>query len=154
MMDPMAIVDDFIRESTEHITVKNPATGEDVTFVGKRFKDAQDYVKVRKKQEGRQNTLDKSKTGIPVTILTAIVEKHPDSFKDAKALSDGRSEIYVTSQEEMQMATTLEMGMVDPELSWADAVIWIRTIFPLCSTIATELNKINTEIAVERAKND
>jgi hypothetical protein len=154
MMDPMAVVDDFSRESTEQITVKNPVTGEDVTFVGKRFRDAQDYVKVRKKTEGRQNALDKGKSGIPVTIPTSIVVKYPDSFKDAKPLVDDKSEIYVTSQEEMQIATTLEMGMVEPELTWADAVIWTRTIFPLCSTIATELNKINTEIAVERAKND
>lgn len=154
MMDPMAIVNDFSRGATEEITVKNPTTGENITFIGKRFKDAQDYVKIRKKQEGRQNALDKGKNGIPVTVPTEITKKYPESFKDAKTLADGKTEIYVTSQEEMQIATTLEMGMVDPELTWADAVIWTRTVFPLCSTISNELNKINTEIAVERAKND
>lgn len=154
MMDPMAVVDDFSREATESITIKNPATGEDITFLGKRFVDVLSYVAVTKKQKGRSDALKTSKNHLAVTIPTSVAEKYPESFKDAKPLVDGKSEIYLASDEEIQLATTIEMGLVEPALTWAEAVIWTRTVFPLCSTLSTELNKINEESAVERAKND
>jgi len=148
----MAVVEDFAPQSTQVISIINPKTDKAQSFTVKRHVSVPGYLEADHKVKARIDAMEKNKK-LAVVVPNDVVEKHPQEFKDAKPFKDGTSEIFLTDKREIQIATTLEISMVDPELTWSQAVVWTRIAAPLSFAIVAQLDKLNTEVAIEEAKN-
>jgi hypothetical protein len=141
-------------ESTRDITILDD-NGNPQVFKLRKFNSAPEGLDFAKKVQKRLDSLKTSANKLECYIPSEIVEQYPDYFNDAVASkSEGKHLIFLKSEEEVAMATTLEHGIVEPVFDWHSAVIYTRVNFRLCGTLAKEINVTNGTYAIEEAKND
>lgn len=149
----MSIIASFAPEQTEKsIIIKNDA-GIEQEFTVKRFTGIRDYTEIGKKIRGRLDALKAKKNKLPVIVTDAQIESVKGFFPDAEVV-DGKTQIYLTDESEVQVATHLEMIMVKPIFSWSDAAIFSRIAGSTATKIIQTFNEFNTTEAIEEAKNE
>ena len=109
----------------------------------KRWCSIGDYEDLRKHVEGRMQMLELSHGKLPVEFpQDAPVPKW--LLEERGELKQEKVVLYLTSLEEINTATALELGLVDPKLSWQEAVLLTlasaHIALPLAQKIITEVN--------------
>ncbi len=120
-------------------------------FTLKRFRNIGDYVAMSQRIEGREGALKAHKNKLPVLLSDELAVGLAGRI-DVETVN-GKPTIYVTSAQEVNMATVLEQGVVDPSLSWQAAVIICKTNARMAAAIANDLREmIGGQEAEDRAK--
>jgi hypothetical protein len=92
---------------------------------------------------------------LPVQLPMSVIQGYEDRFPNVTVLPDGeRVEFNLLNLDEVMAATGLQHALMEPELSWPEAVVFLRMNGKLGSKILSDFRKLNEDDAVESAKND
>jgi hypothetical protein len=127
--------------------------GKSYKFNIARLVSVSEMLAMRKKIDGRAETLKRQKK-IAVIIIPEAIAGREALFPEASLLPDGKMQILVTSEEDANVCTLLEMAVREPALSWAEAVILSRVNGPLVLKIVAAFKELNGELMEGDAKND
>jgi len=133
--------------------------GKSVTLCIARWRDIGQTSAWQRAVQGREKALKAQKGRLAVTLAPELAEHFADTIKDSKPLKDGKLEVYVTSQEELFMASILEYGVVDSEtetlrFSWPEAVLFGKLNWNIAVQATNAIREINELEAKEAAKKD
>jgi hypothetical protein len=116
------------------------------------MRDLGEFGKLIDKMEARHKALKLKKGKLPVQIPQALYEGVEDKLTGAVKLGDDKIEVYLTSEREIDTATVLEMGLREPAMPWARAVMFIKLNVKLAAAILKDFQDINGEVAHAEAK--
>lgn len=116
------------------------------------FRSIGDYDQFIKLYEGRQNAYRAYKGSLAVVIpdelLTETVRARLPDLEEA----DGKQRLKLASENELMTATVLEYALIEPQVSWPEAVLLCRLNGPLALQLAERWNKAVTAEERENAK--
>jgi len=123
-------------------------------FVIARIADFAEYEKITRHQNSRNKALSAHKGKLPVKLPAELAAPWTANLGEHKVLEDGAYEVYLTSQAAIHVATRLELGLREPVLNWAQAVLFLKLNWQLASEIVHDFMVVNGEDAKAEAKKD
>lgn len=132
-------IDEFIVGDT---TLTVEAGGRQWTM--RLFRSIGDYDRFIKLYEGRQNAYRLGKGAVRVTLPDELLTENVRANLPDVEESNGRHELVITSDNELMTATVLEYALIEPELSWPEAVLLCKLNGPLALKLAEQWNRAVT----------
>jgi len=96
----------------------------------------------------------KHRKQIDVTVPLEIIAGHEDLFDGWKDAGDGKATFPVVKQEEILTATTIETFVGEPQLTWAEAVVFARVNGSIALKIQKRILKWLQDEGLIESKND
>jgi hypothetical protein len=118
------------------------------------MRDLGEFGQVFDKMEKRHKALKLKKNKLAVTITAEQYEGLEDKLTGAVKVGDDKLEVYLTSEREIDTATVLEMGLREPVMTWARAVLFIKLNAKLAAAILKDFQEINGEVAHAEGKKE
>lgn len=153
--DPFGVVRQFaVAEPGVDREFTDP-DGNKHTFNIARMAGIRDYVDIQTKLEGRQHALEAMKGKLAVPVPAAAVEGIPaELLPDLETLDEGKVQFFLTTKEELTMATALECCVRAPAFPWGAAALFVRLNGHVASQVWQAFQEINSALALDDAKND
>jgi hypothetical protein len=111
------------------------------------MRDLGEFGRMFDKMEKRHKALKLKKGKLGVQIPRELYEGIEDKLTGAVKFGDDKLEVYLTSDREIDTATVLEMGLREPAMTWARAVLFIKLNAMLAASILNDFQQINGEVA-------
>ena len=150
-------VADFLREVaiTEPVVERSyDHDGKSYPFKLRRFADIDEYLKAIKAEQGRRENRKLHKGKLPTSVPAELVAGLETNFPEIETAKGDKVILYLESDEAIYIATRLEAGVVEPKMSWGEAVVFVKVNCSLATEIAYDIAQLNAEDAKAAAKKD
>lgn len=161
MSDENAIGFEYLNEigiEQSAIPVKLTVNGKTHEVIIRQLADIGDVLDLSEITDKREKAFTTLKNKMMITVPEAAIKGYESRFKGMNKLNDGKIEFPISKKDEIEVATTLEFGIIDLDgrgkLTFNQAVVLARLNFVLVSKIAEQFKKVNQEMIAEQAKND
>ena len=126
--------------------------GKQERFVIAQIANFAEYEKIARHTARRANALRLKKNKLPVVLPQAMAAPWLEVLGEHRVLDNGDVEVYLTTKAEVYVATRLELGIREPDFTWAGAVLLLKLNFRMAAQVVADFSQINGEDAKAEAK--